>query len=249
MKRIRDDGIPVWHTETEYYERYADIYFPMLPFFHHGIVGNSHEEFLKYILDKLRLTSKSRLIDLGCGSGYFVSEVTRRGCMAIGISNSNACIRGCRERHPHAHFELANMEAYIKPGATHVTAMESLGYADVDKTLQCIARSLIPGGLLYINDVFQKHIDEDTEQRENREYFEYYWKYKARRVDEFIMLAYRHGFQLLEFNDLRACANSEILRKICEEHDEVPYKSPHPDRDSPIYPVEFMFARRKNDSA
>ncbi len=244
MTRIRDDGEPLWHSETEYYERYSDVFFPIMPFFHHGIVGNSHEEFLQYILGKLRLTAKSRLIDLGCGSGYFVGEVTRRGSLAIGISTSQACIRGCRERYPFARFELANMETYVQAGATHVTAMESLGYADAEKTLACIARNLVRGGLLYINDVFWKYIDEDAEQRANRLYFEHYWKYKARRVDEFIALAYRQGFELVDFNDLRASVNSEILLKICAEHGEVPYKEPYPERGSPIFPVEFLLVRR-----
>lgn len=246
MKEPRITGIPTWNTETEYYERYADVYFPILPFFHHGIVGNSPAEFLQHILGKLRLTSKSRVVDLGCGSGYFVNEVTSRGSRAVGISTSAACIRGCKERYPNAMFELANMEAYIKPGATHVTAMESLGYANIEKTFSCVAQSLSPGGIFYVNDVFQKTIIETPEQLENRKYFEYYWKYKARRVDEFVALAYRSGFELSEFNDLRSRANSEILLRICEEHDEVPYRSPYPELGSPTYPVEFIFTRRKD---
>lgn len=238
--------MPIWETETEYYERYSDLYFPMLPFFHHGIVGNTPEEFLHYILGRLRLTAKSRLIDLGCGSGYFVGEIARNGSQAIGISTSMACIRGCRQRYPNARFEIANMESWIRPGATHVTAMESLGYADAEKTLACVARSLVPGGVFYINDVFRKVIDEDKEDRANREYFEHYWKYRVRRVDEFVTLAYRAGFELREFRDLRNRANYEILRNICSQYDEVPYCQPYPDRGSPTYPVEFLFIRRKD---
>lgn len=245
----RKAGEPIWSSETEYYERYSDTYFPILPFFHHGIIGNSHEEFLNYLLLRLKPTHGSRLVDLGCGSGYFVGKLTERGVLAVGISTSNACISGCRKRYPKARFELANMESFISPGATHVTAMESLGYADARKTLSCVARTLIPGGVFYVNDVFRKHIEEDAQQRANREYFEHYWKYKARRVDEFIALAYEAGLELREFRDLSKRANPQILRDICAQHDEVPYQDPYPERGSPTYPVEFIFTRRRNFQA
>lgn len=240
------DGVPTWQTETEYYDIHADRIFSEYPFFLQSIIGNTPEEFLRYLLGKLRLTSKSRLLDLGCGSGYLVGQVSGGICRAMGISTSMACIEGCRTRYPHARFEQANMETFVMPGATHVTAMESLGYGDLEKTLLCATKSLVPGGIFYVRDVLQLSV-EDPELRANREYLEYYWKWKALRADELISLFYQAGFELLEYKNQTSLINTSILAECMSRHSAVPYIPPYPKRGAAAS-GEFVFKKWPHSS-
>lgn len=248
MDNERHAGDLPWQTETEYYDLHAERMFAEFAFFDQGHIGNTAEEFLRYLTDRLNLTSKSRLLDLGCGSGYLVGQLHGRFCHAMGISTSAVSIRGCRERYPHAQFVEANMESFVVPGMTHVTALESMGYADLRKTIECAAQCLVPRGTLYIREVLRLN-EESKEMRANREYLEHYWKWTARKADEVISECYRVGFELMEYHNQTRIANSAFLAECMARHSAAPYRPPYPGKGAATI-GEFTFVlRRRSPSA
>jgi cyclopropane fatty-acyl-phospholipid synthase-like methyltransferase len=229
---------PSWRTETEYYERHATRVFSRYPFFHYGMIGDTPEAFLQHITGKLSLQSDSRLLDLGCGSGYLAGKVSTI-CHATGISTSRKCIDGCRARYPSAYFEVADMESYVSPDTTHVTALESLGYADAATTMRRIAGNLVPGGIFYLKELC-RHDAEDDEQLANRLYWENFWKYRALPVGDLIRHANDAGLELIEFHDLRGRVNSATYVSSLKLN-ESEYRNPFPGRGDPAIPVEIIF--------
>lgn len=229
---------PSWRTETEYYERHAQRIFSRYPFFHYGMIGETPEEFLQHIIGKLSLNSKSHLLDLGCGSGYLAGHVSAI-CHATGISTSRKCVEGCKSRYPSANFKVANMESYVSHGATHVTALESLGYADAATTMRRTACNLVPGGIFYLKELCRLPA-EDHQQLANRVYWENFWKYRALPVDELVHHANDVGLELIELHELKEQVNSATYISSLR-FNEAEYRSPFPGRGDPAVPVEIIF--------
>jgi 2-polyprenyl-3-methyl-5-hydroxy-6-metoxy-1,4-benzoquinol methylase len=51
------------------------------------------------------LCAGSRVLDVGCGSGYWAAQFAARGCTAVGVDPSESGIRHAREGHPGIRFE------------------------------------------------------------------------------------------------------------------------------------------------
>jgi len=130
-----------WNNEQEFYELHAEELFSNFPFYHSAMMGETKEEFVKYIVKQARIKPGSKVIDLGCGSGYLVGAI-RNFCESRGISTSKACIQQARKNYPEAQFEIGNMESYSLSGSTHFLALESMGYSDYKKNMpQCLSES------------------------------------------------------------------------------------------------------------
>ncbi len=50
-----------------------------------------------------------RILDLGCGHGWFTNELHARGADVVGVDGSDRLLDIARSRYPHAHFELADL--------------------------------------------------------------------------------------------------------------------------------------------
>jgi 2-polyprenyl-3-methyl-5-hydroxy-6-metoxy-1,4-benzoquinol methylase len=48
-----------------------------------------------------------RVLDLGCGNGFWAGEFDKRGCTVVGIDPSTSGIAIARETHPRVRFEVA----------------------------------------------------------------------------------------------------------------------------------------------
>src|SRR5678815_3539218 len=53
------------------------------------------------------LPQGSRVLDIGCGNGYWVGQFLRMGCVAVGIDPSTEGIAIARRTYPKARFEQA----------------------------------------------------------------------------------------------------------------------------------------------
>ena len=205
-----------WNNEVEFYDMHSKDIFSRFPFYHHAMVGENEKEFLKYIIAKARITPKSQVVDLGCGSGYLVGKLNGF-CNAVGISTSKECIRQAQLNFPGANFEVANMENYSRKGVTHFIALESLSYSNIDETFKNASKNLKSGGIFYIKDYIRKLI-ETEEEKENREHVQFYWKYFPVTLPEIITIANSHGFSLTEFSDLSGRANHTMYLTAANYH-------------------------------
>src|SRR5215471_5541073 len=97
------------------------------------------------------------VIDLGCGSGIWASELSRHEYDVLGIDLSTSMIEIARKRVPNAHFRT---ESLLKAELPHCVAVTSLGECfnylfDESNSLNQMRRlfrrvhsALQPGGLL-----------------------------------------------------------------------------------------------------
>ena len=118
--------------------------------------------------------------------------------------------------------------------------LESSGYADIEITLNNVYSNLKKGGILYLKDLFLKE-KESLEERENRIYWEYYWKFKLVSVFYVFSLAQKLGFKVLEFNNLEGKTNPRIFKETLELN-LVKYENIHSDINF-IESAEFVFRK------
>ena len=228
-----------WKNEKEFYNLHSREIFSRFPFYHVSMIGKTKEEFLEYIIRKARINKDSNVVELGCGSGYVVASLNRI-CNCIGISTSEECITQCLLNYPDAKFEINNMEVYQYSYATHFLALESLGYADLNKTLKNVYANLKKGGIFYVKDLIQLS-NETEKEKTNRKYWEHYWCYNSFSVLEIITIAYTVGFKLVEFNDITGEINSNMFRESLK-FNKVPFLLPFP-KTNFLAACDFLFIK------
>jgi SAM-dependent methyltransferase len=101
------------------------------------------------------------VVDLGCGSGIWAAELTRRGCDVLGIDISQPMIQLARKRAPDANFVVASFLKAKLPACDCVTAIgEVLNYTfdrrnsrrELTRFFRRVHEALRPGGV-FIFDV------------------------------------------------------------------------------------------------
>jgi cyclopropane fatty-acyl-phospholipid synthase-like methyltransferase len=229
----------LWKTEKEFYEIHSKDIFSRFPFYHSTMIGHSKEEFAYYIIKRAIIDKSSKVIDLGCGSGYLISILSKL-CDARGISTSYENIKQCQKNYPECNFKVENMEENAGEGVSHLLALESIGYSDVRKTFKNASKILIKGGVFYIKDFsfINFHYNKAIE---NKESFEYFWKYNILKLQDFIKFAYDAGFKVSSIKDLYGRTNSKMAREA-SEYQLMKFKWPHPGVKF-LQPVEMIFAK------
>ncbi len=106
---------------------------------------------LDAILDRyLPSAPGPRLLDVGCGTGHYLSRLQQRGFEVAGIDGSEEMLARARESNPAADLRLADVEALPFPDGQFdvVVSIEVLRYlADPRGALAEMARVLRPGGV------------------------------------------------------------------------------------------------------
>ena len=194
-----DRDLP-WKTEKEFYDMHAEKFFQKDATYHVGGVGKSGSESIEHIVRKLRLKPDSKVLDLGCGSGFLVNRISEV-CSAVGISTSEECIRLAKKNYPDAIFLQADMESFQCQAITHCVAIESMGYANIERVFRRVHQNLVVGGVFFIKELCLLH-NLDERQMENVRYWEDYWKYSSYDVLGWINSAYRNGFDLIGFESI-----------------------------------------------
>ena len=62
------------------------------------------------IEERFRRLNGERVLDLGCGYGWYTDFFTRNGADAVGVDGSEKMIAIAQERYPNLDFTLANIE-------------------------------------------------------------------------------------------------------------------------------------------
>lgn len=234
-----------WKTEEEFYDLHAKKVFKKDTFYHVNMIGDNEEENAKYLIKLLNLQPNSKVLDLGCGSGYLVSQINKI-CDAIGISNSTECIKQAKQNYPDCTFIKANMEDFEISGITHCLCLEAIGYSNIEKTFRTTFKNLIDGGIFFIKDATLIS-NPNEEEKENIQYWENYWKYYTYDVSNMINSGYRNGFKLIYFNDLTNHSNLNMKPFMESLKDNlVPQNYPHDDISVQI-PTEFIFKKQKRE--
>lgn len=242
---MKDSNQLPWNTSEEFYDLHSDSFFSSGKFYHSNMIGHTDKSFSQYVISKLNLKPTDKVVDLGCGSGYLVNEISKI-CNCIGISNSKKSIELAKKNFPTSTFEVANMENFKIDNVTHFLSLESIGYSDINKTLANVFNQLIDGGIFYIKDISFVS-NQCKEEKENLEYWTNYWKYKTFTTPEMIQNAYATGFKLNIFRDLHLDSRLNLKSFMDTLKDNiVPEQYPYPDYGVHIG-TEFIFQKKKRE--
>ena len=113
----------------------------------------------------MSLSSSSRILDFGCGTGWAAPILTAGGARYLGIDPSPEGITIAEREHagPGVHFHRMSIDeplegALTRTQFTHVFALDTLHFVpDIEGTLASIRESLVPGGeLVMISHLYRE---------------------------------------------------------------------------------------------
>ncbi|MBI1799947.1 MAG: class I SAM-dependent methyltransferase [Candidatus Eisenbacteria bacterium] len=100
-----------------------------------------------------------RVLDVGCGTGFFTAYYLVRGAHVTGLDIAPTSIEQLSLRHPEGRFMLADVsEAALTESFDVVNAFDVLYHITDDarweRAVRNLARAVAPGGLLLVTDTF-----------------------------------------------------------------------------------------------
>jgi SAM-dependent methyltransferase len=100
-----------------------------------------------------------RVLDVGCGTGFFTAYYLRRGARVTGLDIAPTSIERLAKRHPEARFILSDVsEAALPETFDLVNAFDVLYHITDDArwetAVRNLARAVAPGGRLLLTDTF-----------------------------------------------------------------------------------------------
>ena len=141
-----------------YDDFYADIY-------DYLVFNNVKDEYeVGEIMNKTSASSQSKILDIGCGTGHHVAELSGRSIDILGIDISPSMIKKAKENYPDYKFDVqdaTNSQAFSSDTFTHILCMYFTIYYIQDKTMffgNCY-NWLMPGGYLIMHLVDRKNFD------------------------------------------------------------------------------------------
>lgn len=141
-----------------YDDFYADIY-------DYLVFNNLKDEYeVGEIMNKTTPTSQSKVLDIGCGTGHHVAELSGRSIDVIGIDISPSMIKKAKENYPDYQFQVGdatNSQEFPPDTFTHILCMYFTIYYIQDKSMffQNCSNWLMPGGYLIVHLVDRKKFD------------------------------------------------------------------------------------------
>jgi ubiquinone/menaquinone biosynthesis C-methylase UbiE len=154
----QNDKLVVKTGKEVYDSFYADIY-------DYLVFNNIKDEYeLNEIINKTSPTEKSKILDIGCGTGHHVDQLASKGYDVIGIDISSSMIEKSKEVYPKNKYlvgDAQNSSLFESNSFTHIITMYFTIYYFQDKSLyfENCYKWLIPGGYLIVHLVDRNNFD------------------------------------------------------------------------------------------
>ncbi len=103
-------------------------------------------------LAEYEIGAKTRVLDLGCGTGLVSEQLAARGCEVVGVDISTPMLERARVRVPQATFVVAPAEElpFESGRFDAVTSAQAFHWFDQPRTLRELARVTRPGGTIAV---------------------------------------------------------------------------------------------------
>jgi ubiquinone/menaquinone biosynthesis C-methylase UbiE len=141
-----------------YDDFYANIY-------DYLVFNNLKDDYeVGFIMNSLSPSSKSKILDIGCGTGHHVSSLGSKGLDVLGIDISPSMIKQAKKNFPDYKFNVgdaSNNHLFESNSFTHILCMYFTIYYFKDKRQffnNCF-KWLMPGGYLIVHLVERDHFD------------------------------------------------------------------------------------------
>ena len=207
---------------------YDDFYAEIYDYLVFNNLKNEYE--VGEIMNKTTPSSQSKVLDVGCGTGHHVAEMSGRGINIIGIDISPSMIKKAKENYPDYTFEVGdvlNNGKYAPETFTHILCMYFTIYYIQDKTtfFQNCYNWLMPGGYLILHLVDREKFDPILPPG-NPLLFVSPQKYAEKRITstkvKFTDFAYNANFELDEQNNI-----AKFVEKFKNDNDGKVRKQEH----------------------
>jgi ubiquinone/menaquinone biosynthesis C-methylase UbiE len=155
---VQNDALVTKTGVAVYDDFYAEIY-------DYLVFNNMKDEYeIGEIVNKTNPSSKSKVLDVGCGTGHHVAELNAKGFDVIGLDISEAMVKKAKDNFPNAKFQQGdalNGSTFAENSFTHIMCMYFTIYYFQDKEtfLKNAFNWLMPGGFLVIHLVDRKKFD------------------------------------------------------------------------------------------
>ncbi len=189
------------------------------------------------IEERFRRLNGERVLDLGCGYGWYTDFFTRSGADAVGVDGSEKMIAIARERYPNLDFTLANIEKSLPfaDGCFDIVFSNQV-LMDIENTERVIsecARVLKENGVFYFGIVHPcfydcKWLKDEKGYRYAKAMERYIISYRL--TNEFWGTAHFH--RPLSFYLNSAAKHGLTLKEVCEP---VSYDGVTKNNDLPLF--------------
>jgi SAM-dependent methyltransferase len=149
-------------VKQEMTDIYDDFYVDIYDYLVYNDIKDDYE--IGEIVNKTGATEQSVVLDVGCGTGHHVGELTDKKMNAVGIDVSPNMIAKAKENYPQSKFEVKDIldsNAFQPNSFTHITCFYFTIYYIRDKRVffQNCMNFLKPGGYLVIHLVNRNKFD------------------------------------------------------------------------------------------
>lgn len=125
---------------------------------HHG-PRRIHAHITRHVVGELVRADAHRVLELGCGDGWFTGALDRCGYELTGVDSNGELLHRARRHYPHLRFELG--DATQAPAAAHVgrfdavVAIDLVDHVALPRRLIAHAMTALrPGGVLILSASF-----------------------------------------------------------------------------------------------
>ena len=149
----------LFKTGNDVYDSFYATIYDHLVF---NSLKNNYET--EIIMNKSLPTNKSVVLDVGCGTGHHVANLSSKNINVIGVDISQPMINKAKEKYPKYNFivgDVLNRDQFQNNSFTHILCLYFTVYYFKDKRIffnNCMDW-LMPGGLLIVHLVNREKFD------------------------------------------------------------------------------------------
>jgi SAM-dependent methyltransferase len=153
-------------NDTPWYEQWFDENYLLL--YHHRNRTDAEKQ-VSLIIDTLKPSRETAILDLACGEGRYAALLKEQGYNVMGLDLSKTLISIGRERYPDLDLRVGDMRDIQGKFDLILSLFSSFGYFDSDEenenVLISIYKALNPGGVFWLDFLTAQEVEKNLKPR------------------------------------------------------------------------------------